>query len=187
MCFEKIKPSFNEVNRYALEMIKRHEISLATLNKVGHNFAEYVMTPEEESKGFSPLAGQGFMNKAAQLGANIAGGNGPNLPPGSGGYQGPPGGFQGPSGGFQGPTGGYGNGGFSPQPYNSNNQFNPDNYMPIYQPNNFGPNGNMPMNPNFQGMHLPKTAMKYSADYPEQSRVMDDNLDKTLEERLKRL
>jgi hypothetical protein len=79
MCFEKIKPSFNEVNRYALEMIKRHELSLETLNKVGHNFAEWVMTPEEEAKGFSPIAGQGFMNKAAQLGANLAGGNGGNV------------------------------------------------------------------------------------------------------------
>lgn len=207
MCFEKIKPSFNEVNRYALEMIKRHELSLETLNKVGHNFAEWVMTPEEEAKGFSPIAGQGFMNKAAQLGANLAGGNGgnsgngPNVPPG--GFQSPPpSGFQGPPPGFQGPpSGGYGGGfggnggwgqggqggGYNPQPYNSNNQFNPDNYLPIYQPNNFGPNGNVPMNPNFQGMHLPKTALKYAPDYPEQSKVVDDDLDRTLEERLKRI
>ena len=151
MCFEKIKPSFNEVNRYALEMIKRHELSLETLNKVGHNFAEWVMTPEEEAKGFSPIAGQGFMNKAAQLGANLAGGNGgnsgngPNVPPG--GFQSPPpSGFQGPPPGFQGPpSGGYGGGfggnggwgqggqggGYNPQPYNSNNQFNPDNYLAL--------------------------------------------------------
>jgi hypothetical protein len=47
MCFEKIKPTFNEVNRYALEMIKRHDMSLERLNKVGHKFNEFVMTPEE--------------------------------------------------------------------------------------------------------------------------------------------
>lgn len=157
------------------------------------------MTPEEEAKGFSPIAGQGFMVKAAQLGANLAGGNGQNGPPGGfqGSPQGPPPGFQGPpSGGFGGIGGGncgWGNGGqsgqngYTPPPFNSNNQFNPDNYLPIYQPNNFGPNGNVPMNPNFQGMHLPKTALKYAQDYPEQSKVVDDDLDKTLEERLKRL
>lgn len=193
MCFEKIKPTFNEVNRYALEMIKRHEMSLERLNKVGHKFAEWVMTPEEEAQGFSPIAGQGFMNPAAQLGAQFAKGGPSNgqggdfRPPSNGGFQGPPPG----SGGFQGPPpgyGGYGPQGGNPPPFNSNNQqFNTNDYLPIYQPNNFGPNGNVPMNPNFQGMHLPKTALKYAQDFPEQSKVVDDELDKSLEERLKRL
>lgn len=59
--------------------------------------------------------------------------------------------------------------------------------MPIYQPNNFGVNPNVPANQDFQGMHMPKTALKYAPDYPEQSKLMDDDLDRTLEERLKKL
>jgi len=151
------------------------------------------------------------MNNAAQLAINTTGqngaGNGGNFP---GNFQGPPpggfgrgqcgqggqGGFNGQSGfggpGFNGGNQGWGNnqggGNFTPQPYNSNNQFNPDNYMQIYQPNNFEQNPNGPTtNPNFPGMHLPKTALRYAPDYPEQSNFVDDDLDKTLEERLKKL
>lgn len=48
-------------------------------------------------------------------------------------------------------------------------------------------NPNAPMNPNFQEMHMPKTAIKFAPDYPEQSKLMDDDLDKALNERLKKL
>lgn len=140
-------------------MIKRHEMSLERLNKVGHNFAEYVMSPEEEAKGFNPIAGQGFMNKGVPKGIMPTGNNNP------GGWGGSNGGFPlppnpppvpppyGGQGGWNG-GGGYGGG------YGSPNQFNPDTYLPIYQPNNFGVNPNIPINTDFQGMYMPKNAAK---------------------------
>lgn len=103
-------------------------------------------------------------------GGYVQGGNYGPPPPGNFG----PGGF-GP-GGFGG--GGYGMGGGNqgpPQPYSNNNTFNPDNYMPIYQPNNFGVDPSMPINKaqDFQGMCVPKTAIKFAPDYPEQSGVQN--------------
>lgn len=201
-------------------MAKRHELSIERLNKVGHNFTENIMTPEQE--GF--LA-QGFMKKAVNNGPGFQKPppNVPPVPPGFGGQggQGGQGGYPG-QGGYGGGNygqggngqGGYGQGNYGQggqgqgnfgqgggypggmggnqgQPYNNfNNAFNPDNYMQVYQPNNFGVNPNsVPVNPNqnFQGMCVPKTAAKYAPDYPEQSTLQSGDLDQALLERLKKL
>ncbi len=168
-------------------MAKRNDISLERLNKVGFNFSEMFMMDQVGM----PLGGQGIIKKGS-IGNQQQ--PPPPPPPGSFGGQGGQGGGFNPSGGYGGGNftpqqGNFGpqQGNFGPQPFNSNNQFSPENYMPVYQPNNFGVNPNLPMNPNFQGMNVPKTALKYAPDYPEQSKIHEDELDRNLAERLKKL